>query len=190
MKRFALAFVLLAALASAGAIVATAQAPNGNLPATGTSGTSPYGYGYGGKITALKPGDRVSEAPANPKSILKSLISLVPPVFGPDVNVGPGNETSIASNPANPLNFIAGSNNTNRFASTDGGLTWNAGTLSSGGDPAVAFDSTGNGYYASLGNTSTCPDNPFVRKSTDGGLTYGAIVFPITDPSPSDHFFD
>src|ERR671934_84281 len=59
-----------------------------------------------------------------------------------------------------------------------------------GGDPAVAFDSGGRAYFAMLGNTSSCPDNPRVYKSTDGGLTFGSAITPITDPVPSQHFFD
>src|SRR5205085_936999 len=123
-------------------------------------------------------------------SIFKPLVSLIPPLFGVDINIGGGNETAIASNPTNPLNFLAGANITARYTTTDGGLTWTSGSLSGGGDPAVAFDNSGRAYFAMLGNTSGCPDNPRVYKSTDGGLTFGSFITPITDPVPLEHFFD
>ena len=148
--------------------------------------------GYGGKISALRPGELTggSGGPADWRSLAAKLLPAGLPVFATDINLGGGNETTIAANPANPLNFMAGANNTARFTTTDGGLTWNAGNLAGGGDPAVAFDSAGNAYFAQLGNTSGCPDTPRVYKSTDGGLTFGAAVNTLVDPSPTDHFID
>ncbi len=160
-------------------------------PPPGPAG-APGPVGYGGKISALRPGELTlgSGGPADERSLAAKLLPAVLPVFGTDINLGGGNETTIATNPANPLNFMAGANNNARFTTTDGGLTWNAGSLAGGGDPAVAFDAAGNAYFAELGNTSGCPDIPRVYKSTDGGLTFGPPVNTLVDPSPSDHFID
>src|SRR5439155_2117243 len=100
-------------------------------------------------------------------SVLGPLRALSMPVFGTDINIGGGEEVVIASNPANPLNFVAGANITARFTTTYGGMTWSTGSLSGGGDPAAAFDSAGRAYFTELGNTSSCPDNPRLWKSTD-----------------------
>src|SRR5438093_4688636 len=117
------------------------------------------------------------------------------PVFGTDVNVSgtaSANETTIASNPTNPLNFVGGANasgGTGRYTTTDGGLTWAAGVLGGIGDPTVTFDGAGNAYFAQL-STGTCPDPAIVYKSTDGGIIWGGAVQALSDPSPSDHFID
>ena len=101
----------LSVLAGSSAALVTAHPSNDPPPPA----SSPYRYG--GKITALRPpGANGPTAPADthPGLHLPSLpLSL--PVFGTDVNVGGGNETSIAANPANPLNFLAGANNTARW---------------------------------------------------------------------------
>ena len=96
------------------------------------------------------------------------------------------------------------------YFSNDGGATWccpsnpdgsNLGTLipgvthltggqyEAGGDPAVAFDSHGNVYYAGLGFDRTAPPNTVaVNKGTfdgSGKLTWGAPTFinPTTSPA-------
>src|SRR5437763_7187649 len=185
MKRPVAVLVLLAALVAATAVAAAAQSPSGGVPAQAAAGVT-VRQGNFGKITAIKPpGDwQQSGGPADLRDLFRPLISLVLPVFGVDTNLGVGNETVIVSNPANPLNFLAGANNISSFATTDGGLTWDMGNLDGGGDPSAAFDSAGRAYFAELGNTSSCPDNPLLYKSTDGGLTFGGSVQPITDPQP------
>ncbi len=186
--------LLLCALAVIGVAGAAAYAPPPDKQSLSPGpGYGPYPYAYGGKITALRP--PVSEwgvpgGPADKRQMPAPKSPFALPTFGTDVNISGGNETFIAANPANPLNFIAGANSTGRFTTTDGGATWLVGSLNSGGDPAGAFDSTGNAYFAALGNTSSCPDNPYIYKSTNGGINWTGPVLPLTDPSPSDHFFD
>ncbi|MGA9115745.1 MAG: sialidase family protein [Bacteroidota bacterium] len=88
-------------------------------------------------------------------------------------------EVSIAINPVNPLNLVAGANLHYYYSSTNGGLTWTQGTLSSTyrvwGDPVVVFDHLGNTYFGHLSNPPSPGywiDRIVVQKSTDGGLTW------------------
>jgi hypothetical protein len=95
------------------------------------------------------------------------------------------------------------------YFSNDGGLTWgdvssdpqHLGTLipgverltggqyDAGGDPALAFDSQGNVYYAGLGFDRTAPPNTVaVNKGTfdgSGQLTWGPPTFINQTTSPS-----
>jgi hypothetical protein len=177
------------------AIGASAMLVNAAAPATSepTPATQfPTRYGYAGKIIAVKPpGDWTqSGGPADANPVLSLFQPMALPVFGTDKNIAGGNEVSIASNPTNPLNFLAGANTTGRFTTTDGGQTWNVGSLGLGGDPVTAFDAAGRAYFGSLGNTSSCPDNPYFYRSTDGGFTFTGPMLPITDSAPGEHFFD
>src|SRR6266567_1768907 len=124
------------------------------------------------------------------------------PAFGNNVDAshecGSQSETSIAINPANPNNVIAGANEIQRLpmramASFDGGTTFTGVDLplppprtqngfDFGSDPGVAFDSNGNAYYSyivvffstggSINGTEVA-----VAHSTDGGLTWTATYF-------------
>ena len=86
-------------------------------------------------------------------------------------------EVSIAVNPADPHNVVAGSNLNYAYSSHDGGRTWGTGTLRSAmfgvwGDPSVIFDADGNAYYGHLSNPPSPGywiDRIVVQKSTDGG---------------------
>jgi len=95
------------------------------------------------------------------------------------------------------------------YFSNDGGATWccasaldgtsqgtlipgvthlSGGPYDAGGDPAVTFDSRGNGYYAGLGFDRTAPPNTVaVNRGTFAGgkLTWGAPTFidPTTSPA-------
>jgi hypothetical protein len=125
---------------------------------------------------------------------------------GDDVRVNqdyacmPQNETSIAVNPTNPKNVVAGQNDyqigwgTSGFdVSTDNGNHWDnrirpfptSGTpllaplvlgddhLDGGGDPAIAFDRDGVVYYADIHFEREREDNGiFVSRSTNGGFTW------------------
>lgn len=95
------------------------------------------------------------------------------------------------------------------YYSNDGGATWcctssdpsNLGTLipgverltggpyDAGGDPALAFDSNGNVYYAGLGfNRTSAPNTVTVSKGTFGGggaLSWSAPTFINATTSPS-----
>src|SRR5919201_6743159 len=109
-------------------------------------------------------------------------------------------ETSIAVNPKNANNLVAGwispGDQTCGFGvSFDGGLSWKVGVVpgiqrSSGGtfdfgtDPSVAFDRTGNAYYTCLAFNNFPPATGsagtiFVSKSTNGGRTWGTPVAAI-----------
>ncbi|MBK7387504.1 MAG: T9SS type A sorting domain-containing protein [Bacteroidetes bacterium] len=66
------------------------------------------------------------------------------------------NEPSIAINPKNTNELVAGSNIDNYYYSTDGGLTWTEDLLTSTygvwGDPVIACDTTGSFYFFHLSN--------------------------------------
>jgi hypothetical protein len=102
-------------------------------------------------------------------------------------------EPSIAANPANPANLVAGFHDLYptvhdfvcRYTVTfDGGATWSlaaAGPLTAQGhfcsDPALTADGDGTFYYAYLeiSNGATNSD-VIVSRSTDGGLTFAPPV--------------
>jgi hypothetical protein len=113
---------------------------------------------------------------------------------------GPQSETSIAINPNNPSQIVAGSNEIFRlpmrgYFSSDGGSTWGAVDLplpapltSNGGDfgsdPSVAWDTKGNVYYGYIvvffGNqnlTSFTGTEMAVARSSDAGHTWNATFF-------------
>jgi hypothetical protein len=112
-------------------------------------------------------------------------------VAGPNIDIsnlaGYQGETTIAINPTNPANMIAGSNNlgpssidgvTEAYWSKDGGNTWKAVDLGGEGDPGVAFDRAGNAYFSFI-------DSNFgisVRKSPDGGVTWAPAVQVAASP--------
>ncbi|MCB2203308.1 glycoside hydrolase [bacterium] len=84
-------------------------------------------------------------------------------------------EVTIAINPTNPDNIIAGANLAYYFYSMDGGENWTQSTLPSGtwGDPCVLFDRTGRAYIANLVYGW---DAIIVRRSDDGGATWSDPV--------------
>jgi hypothetical protein len=86
------------------------------------------------------------------------------------------NEVTIALNPADPMNLVAGANLDRYYYSDDGGLTWFDARLGSSygvwGDPCLLFDNAGNLYFAHLSNPKSAPgywiDRIVVQRSTDG----------------------
>jgi hypothetical protein len=122
--------------------------------------------------------------------------------FGNNVDAshecGSQSETSIAINPADPDNVVAGSNEIQRLpmramASFDGGKTFTGVDLplppplvkngsDFGSDPSVAFDAAGNVYYGYIivffgaGNGINGSEMA-VAHSSDGGLTWSATYF-------------
>ncbi|MGH2575469.1 MAG: sialidase family protein [Ignavibacteria bacterium] len=91
------------------------------------------------------------------------------------------NEVSIAINPLNPQNLIAGANINNYYYSFDGGITWTNKTISSSGygvwgDPCVIFDIKGNSYFLHLSrppnSTWVWIDRIVCQKSEDGGMSW------------------
>lgn len=122
--------------------------------------------------------------------------------FGNNVDAshecGSQSETSIAINPANPSNVIAGSNEIQRLPmramfSRDGGQTFTGVDLplppprtnngfDFGSDPGLAFDSKGNAYYSYIvvffakGGAINGTEMA-VARSSDGGATWTATFF-------------
>jgi hypothetical protein len=123
---------------------------------------------------------------------------------GPNIDVsnepGPQSETSIAINPNNPSQIVAGSNEIDRlpmrgYFSSDGGKTWGGVDLPLppprtsngtrfGSDPGVAWDTRGNVYYSYIvvffGNQafkSITGTEMAVARSSDGGRTWTATYF-------------
>lgn len=101
-------------------------------------------------------------------------------------------EVSIAINPTNPDNIIAGANIRYYFYSFDGGETWTQRTLPSGtwGDPSVVFDKTGRAY---IGNLVYGWDAIIVRHSDDGGKTWSEPVKlygPSSDSAKAGSFYN
>lgn len=90
-------------------------------------------------------------------------------------------EVTVAINPINPDNLIAGANLRYVFRSFDGGRTWTQMQLPSGtwGDPSVTFDHTGRAY---IGNLTQGWDAITVRYSDDGGMTW-STGFKVRGPS-------
>ncbi len=123
---------------------------------------------------------------------------------------GPQSETSIAINPSNPSQIVAGSNEIDRlpmrgYFSSDGGKHWGAvdlplpPALSNGGfdfgsDPGVAWDTIGHVYYVYIvvffskggGINGT---EMAVARSSDGGQTWPQVSFFSFD-SGAGHFND
>lgn len=106
-------------------------------------------------------------------------------------------EASIAVNPLNPNNLVAGSHDTSlRFVdaayyySFDGGATWTHNHRLPGtdakpnaGDAVVAFDSNGNAYYAYIwGNFAASDISIAISKSADGGKSWGSPKVVYQDP--------
>lgn len=89
-------------------------------------------------------------------------------------------EVSIAINPTNPLNLAAGANLNYYYYSTNGGLNWSQGRLTSAsygvwGDPCLTYDALGNLYYGHLSNPASPGywiDRIVVQKSTNGGVSW------------------
>ncbi len=93
------------------------------------------------------------------------------------------NETSIAINPLDQNNLVAGANIRYYYYSTDGGYTWTQGNLTSPlgvwGDPCVVFDLNGHCYFGHLSNPQSGGywiDRIVVQKSTNKGISWSSGV--------------
>lgn len=88
------------------------------------------------------------------------------------------NEVTIAVNPKDPNNLVAGSNLRYFYYSHDCGKTWTQGVLSSvygvWGDPSIAFNGKGEVFFAHLSNPlhGDWVDRIVVQKSVDKGETW------------------
>ena len=107
-----------------------------------------------------------------------------------NVQIGPSKtsgyqpcEPSIAINPTNSDNIVAGSILNNVYRSIDGGLTWTHNTLSSShgvfGDPCVIASSNGDFYYFHLSDPEKAGwsserllDRIVCQHSEDGGQSW------------------
>lgn len=93
------------------------------------------------------------------------------------------NEVSVAINPLDPNNLIAGANIRYVYYSTNGGVTWVQNNLTSTygvwGDPCIVFDLNGHAYYGHLSNPSSPGywiDRIVVQKSTNKGMSWSSGV--------------
>lgn len=88
------------------------------------------------------------------------------------------NEPSIAINPNNTNQLVAGSNIDNFYKSNDSGLTWTSGNLTSTygvwGDPCIIADNQNNFYFLHLSNPSfgTWIDRIVCQKTSNLGATW------------------
>lgn len=116
------------------------------------------------------------------------------------------NETTIAIDPTDPDNLVAGSitfetggGQCAAYHSTDGGTTWthqvlpNAPLLTLAGDPVVAFDLAGTAYYLCMNLNrdaagKAVQHSQYVYRSFDGGATWTAPILAIGSPlaNPDD----
>lgn len=178
---------------------ASAGLPTGQVVPSSPGAQKPLQYGRGGKISLPPSGDWQGGgmlADTRPPSALGPASVFGLPVFGTDVNVSgnTANEVVIAANPINPLNFVAGANlfggsGVGRYATMDGGTTWQRSSFTGCCDPSAVFDATGAAYYAYLPTASDCPTSgALVRKSTDGGMNYGSAVRALA--GDGTHFID
>jgi hypothetical protein len=118
---------------------------------------------------------------------------------------GPQSETSIAVNPENPKQIVAGSNEIFRlpmrgYFSADGGKTWSGvdlplppnvtnSAVNFGSDPGVAWDTKGNVYYVyiivffNLGFDAVTATEMAVARSSDAGQTWVSTYFALENGS-------
>lgn len=102
-------------------------------------------------------------------------------------------EPSIAINPTNPDNIVAGAILDKVYVSNDGGQNWTKSKLESSfgvyGDPVIRCDYEGNFYYAHLSNPngmafrdSAFLDRIVIQKSSDMGVSWtdGSFTLPRT----------
>jgi len=95
-------------------------------------------------------------------------------------NVGGPEEVSIAINPKNTNQLVAGANIDFYYYSTNSGFNWTSGTLIDNqngvwGDPTLIWDTVGNAYYFHLSNPTSGGqwiDRIVCQKSTNAGMSW------------------
>ena len=131
------------------------------------------------------------------KSILVLFIIINLTSFAQHTNVliansGSPEEPTIVVNPNNTSELIAGANLNNYYYSSDGGLTWLSGTMTSQyvvwGDPCVAVDTAGDFYFFHLAYyNGVFIDRIVCEKSTDGGASWtGSGFFGLNGTKAQD----
>lgn len=93
------------------------------------------------------------------------------------------NEPTIVLDPTNPGHVVAGCNLRSTYYSTDGGLTWTGGEVTSvygvWGDPVLIVDTAGHFYYFHLSDPEGEPwvDRIVCQKSTDNGASWSTGTY-------------
>jgi hypothetical protein len=193
----------LRALAAVAAIASMAFTVGWVLPASAGTSTGASAYSeptwWQKFLTVSAPGFRPLPSPGKTGSV--SVGSNIDMSNEP----GPQSETSIAISPANPKQIVGGSNEIFRlpmrgYFSTDGGSTWGAVDLplppplngsgtDFGSDPAVAWDTQGNVYYAYIvvffnqGFNAITGTEMAVARSSDAGHTWISTYFNFNSGS-------
>lgn len=109
-------------------------------------------------------------------------------------NVGNPEEPSIAINPKNTNQIVAGANIDNQYYSHDGGQTWTKQQLVSSwgvwGDPCIVTDSSGRFYFFHLAYTNGPNgwiDRIVCQRSDDAGLTWPVESYTgLNNPKDQD----
>src|SRR5712691_10478250 len=186
----------LRALAAAASIASMAFTVGWALPASAGTGTGSSSYSeptwWQKFLTVSAPGFQPPLSPGKTGSV--SVGSNIDMSNEP----GPQSETSIAINPSNPSQIVAGSNEIFRlpmrgYFSSDGGHTWGGGDLplpapinlrgfDFGSDPGVAWDTQGNVFYSYIvvffsPTGKITGSEVAVARSADGGQTLTATFF-------------
>lgn len=102
-------------------------------------------------------------------------------------NLNHPSEVSIAINPKNTNQIVAGSNINNQYNSMDSGLSWQTSTITCNtygvfGDPVLLWDTANAAYYIHLSDPPSSTiggsglDRIVVQKTIDGGVTYPQCV--------------
>jgi len=104
---------------------------------------------------------------------------------------GGPNEPSISVNPKNTNQLVAGANTNKLYTSSNGGLNWTIGTITSSltvwGDPCIIADTNGHFYYFHLVNGASFIDRMGCQKSTNAGATWSnGAFFQFNPPKQQD----
>jgi hypothetical protein len=219
MRRLLVAFALLAALASCAMVVggsAIATDDEVVLFPKDLSDDDEGGPPLSGPIdfADVDVGNAITECPqggrhgnGQPRPLDRRAIDDVEQLSGAggdnmtnqDYACFPQDETTIAVNPQDRQNAVAGANDyrlgwgsSGFYATTDGGSHWYDGVkpfptnansardhIDGGGDPAVAYDREGTAYYNDLHFMRENDESGiFVARSTNGGFTWSRPCIP------------
>lgn len=181
-----------ARLLSGGSILAAlALAPSGALAAPPAIANVQVNRAFSGPFPSNK---------QNEPSLAQNPTSSLNLIAGANDEIG---EPACTNATPSSCPFASGVSASGFYASFDGGLTWPCQGLldlsafgeTALGDPAQAFDSKGNAYYATLALPNPATASPdqlatglqpdlFVAKSTDGGCSYSSAA-KVSGPAPA-----